>query len=189
MINSQAVAADTAAIVFPDFAERLISIIICISTLGAVNGLIFTGARISYALGAEHPIFRLLGKWHPRFGTPLWALAIQTVLCLAIIVFAGSFINTIFYTAPLVWMFFLATGASVWVLRRKEPQTERKFKIPFFPLPTLIFCAVSIMMLYSSAAYAVRYRPKGFIIAIVCLLAGLLVYVLIQKKRPADKPG
>lgn len=106
---------------------------------------------------------------------------------LAIIVFAGSFIDTIYYTAPLVWVFFLATGASVWVLREKEPQTKREFKIPFFPVPTLIFCVTSAMMLYSSAAYAVRNKPKGFVIAIVCLLAGVLVYMLTQKSVSAFK--
>jgi amino acid transporter len=36
------------------FGGRLISALICVSALGALNGLIFAGARISYAMGAEH---------------------------------------------------------------------------------------------------------------------------------------
>jgi APA family basic amino acid/polyamine antiporter len=179
---SQAAAVDTAAKVFPDFAARLVGVIICISALGAVNGLIFTGARISYALGSEHRIFRLLGKWNGRVGTPVWALIIQAVIGLAIIVFAGSFINTIFYTAPLVWMFFLASGASVWVLRRKEAQTERKFKTPLFPLPVLVFCAAGAMMFYSSAAYALSNKRQGFIVSIICLAAGAAVYLITSKR-------
>jgi amino acid transporter len=185
--NSQAVAVDTVATVFPGMASRLIGIIICISSLGAVNGLIFTGARISYALGSEHPLFRLLGKWNPRLGTPVWALAVQSTIGLAIILFAGSFINTIFYTAPLVWTFFLATGLSVWVLRRKEPGAERRFKVPFFPVPTVIFCAASAMMLYSTAAYAVHNRPKGFIFGIASVAAGAMIYKLARKRNPVNK--
>ncbi len=41
---------------------------------------------------------------------------------------AGSFIDTILYTAPVVWVFFLATGLSVFVLRRKEPQNVRPYQ-------------------------------------------------------------
>lgn len=186
---SQAAAVDMTAKVFPDFAARLVGVIICISALGAVNGLIFTGARISYALGSEHQVFRLLGKWNGRVGTPVWALIIQAVIGLAIIVFAGSFINTIFYTAPLVWMFFLASGASVWVLRRKEAQTERKFKTPLFPLPVLVFCAAGAMMFYSSAAYALGNKRQGFIVSIICLAAGAAVYLITSKKYPVDKIG
>lgn len=181
-VNSQAVAVDTVATVFPGLAGRVIGVMICISSLGAVNGLIFTGARISYAMGSEHPLFGLLGKWNHRLGTPVWALAVQSGIGLVIILFAGSFINTIFYTAPLVWTFFLATGLSVWVLRRKEPQVERRFKVPFFPLPTLIFCAASAMMLYSTAAYAIHNRPRGFVIGIVSAAAGAAIYRLTRKK-------
>ncbi len=182
-VNSQAVAVDTAAAVLPGLAERVIGVMICISSLGAANGLIFTGARISYALGSEHPLFGLLGRWNQRLGTPVWALMTQSCIGLAMILFAGSFINTIFYTAPLVWTFFLATGLSVWVLRRKEPQAERRFKVPLFPLPTLVFCAISAMMLYSTAAYAVRNRPMGFIIAISCVAAGAVIYKFARTKE------
>ena len=56
---------------------RLISLLICISALGAINGQIFTGARIYYAMGKEHRLFALLGRWHAGRDTPLWSLLIQ----------------------------------------------------------------------------------------------------------------
>ena len=52
MAGSEAVAVETVAAVFPEIAGRAISVLICISTLGAVNGLVFTGSRISYAMGS-----------------------------------------------------------------------------------------------------------------------------------------
>ena len=55
---------DAVAAVFPEIAGKAVNILVCISALGAVNGLIFTGARISYALGAEHTAFRALGIWN-----------------------------------------------------------------------------------------------------------------------------
>jgi amino acid transporter len=47
---SSAVATETINRVLPEVGGRLIALLICVSALGGVNGLIFTGARISYAV-------------------------------------------------------------------------------------------------------------------------------------------
>ncbi len=179
---SQAVAVETVSAVFPDIAGRAISILICVSALGAVNGLIFTGARISYALGAEHNAFRGLGRWSPRLGTPVSALIAQGCLSLVIVLFAGSFIDTILYTAPVVWLFFLATGMSVFVLRQKEPGTQRSYKITGYPVTAIIFCGCSVFMLYSSVSYALRNKPVGLLVMTGVLLLGVLVYRFTEMK-------
>ena len=180
--STQAVAVETVSAVFPDIAGRAISILICVSALGAVNGLIFTGARISYALGAEHNAFRGLGRWSPRLGTPVSALIAQGCLSLVIVLFAGSFIDTILYTAPVVWLFFLATGMSVFVLRQKEPGTQRSYKITGYPVTAIIFCGCSVFMLYSSVSYALRNKPVGLLVMTGVLLLGVLVYRFTEMK-------
>jgi APA family basic amino acid/polyamine antiporter len=181
MAASEAVAAESLAVVFPDFAGRLISVLICVSALGAVNGLVFTGARISYALGTEHRFFGVLGRWHERLGTPIWALVLQGIIALAIILYAGSFLDTILYTAPVVWLFFLGTCISVWVLRRKDAKTVRPFKVPLYPVPTLIFGAACVFMLYSSVVYAVREKPMGFCIVAGSLAIGAIIYAFTRR--------
>jgi len=181
MSSSKAIAVDTFAVIAPGIAAKLISIIICISALGAVNGLIFTGARISYALGAEHRSFRILGAWSERFGTPVMSLIVQGCISLAILFLAGSFIDTILYSAPVVWLFFLGTGIAVFVLRRKEPQIERPYRISGFPLPALIFCAACIFMFYSSFTYVLEMKPIGLIILASVLIAGMLVYWFTER--------
>jgi len=176
MAASQAVAVDTLAAVLPDMASRAIAVLICISALGAANGLIFTGARISYAMGAEHTAFRGLGRWHPRFGTPVWALVAQGSLSLAIVLVAGSFIDTILYSAPVVWIFFLTTGFSVFVLRRKEPETPRPYRLVGYPVTAAIFCACCMFMVYSSVSYALAFKPRGLLILASVVLAGAILY-------------
>jgi amino acid transporter len=187
MADSQAVAVDTLATVFPGMASRAISVLICISALGAVNGLVFTGARISYAMGGEHSAFRALGRWHPRFGTPVWALVAQGCLSLAIVLVAGSFIDTILYTAPVVWVFFLATGVSVFVLRRREPDTERPYKVVGYPMTPIVFCACCVFMFYSSVSYALKNKPVGLLVVSCVLLAGSLVYWFTDLRNPQPR--
>ena len=185
MARSKAVAVDTVATAFPAMAARAIAVVICISALGAVNGLIFTGARITYALGSEHRAFRGLGRWSARFGTPTRALAVQGALSLAIVLFAGSFIDTIIYTAPVVWIFFLATGFSVFRLRRKEPRTDRPYKVLGFPLTPAAFCLCCVFMFWNCVRYAYKVKPVGLAVLVGVIVLGLLVYLAT---RSLDRP-
>ena len=175
---SKAVASDAISTAFPNVGGRLISALVCISALGAVSGLIFTGARISYALGAEHYAFRLVGKWHARTGTPVWALLVQGVIAVGLIVVLGSFINTLLYTAAPVYTFYLATSLAVIVLRFKEPHVERPYRITGYPVTTIIFCAVCAFLIYSAVSYAWNQMPKSLCLLEGVLLAGMVIYCL-----------
>jgi len=187
MSISQAVAVDTVMRLFPGIAGRLIAILICVSSIAVINGLILTGSRISFALGKEHISFRKLGKWSGYFGTPLRAIIIQGILSLLIVIFAGSFINTILYTAPVVWIFFMATGISLFILRYKESNVFRPYKVTGYPLIPIVFILSSFFMFYSSVSYAFINKPVGLVILISVLLFGMLTYLLIEKPKRKSK--
>ena len=182
--SSPAVAVEMMGKSFPQAAGRVIAILICISALGAVNGLVFTGARISYALGADHKSFRPLGRWSQRLGTPVWALVVQGALSLAIVLTAGSFMDTILYTAPVVWLFFLATALAVFVLRHKEPHILRPYKVIAYPLLPLVFSACCIFMLFNSGSYALTKKPIGLLFLMGILLVGVMVYWCSDGRDP-----
>ena len=185
MAASKAVATDSISAVFPKTASKLISALVCISALGAVNGLIFTGARISYALGADHRLFGALGRWHQKTGTPVWALLIQGIIAMSLIVLLGSFIDTILYTAAAVYSFYLATSLSVIVLRFKEPHIERPYKVTGYPVTVLIFCIVCGFLIYSTVTYALANKPVGLLVSSCVLLAGLPIYWLSGLRNSA----
>jgi amino acid transporter len=183
MAASKAVATESISTVFPKIGGNLISALVCISALGAVNGLIFTGARISYAMGAEHRLFRSLGRWHERTGTPAWALLVQGVIALTFIVAFGSFIDTVLYTAAAVYSFYLATNLAVIVLRLREPQTERPFKIVGYPVTTIIFCAACAFLIYSSVTYALAFKRLSLTVLACTLAAGIVIYLLTDARK------
>jgi amino acid transporter len=178
MVRSEAVACDMLEVVFPRFGGRIISALICISTLGAVNGLILAGSRISYAVGAEYRLFRLLGRWDQRRGTPVWALVAQGGIVLTMIVILGSFRRTILYTAAAVYSFYLATTVSVIILRWKEPDTERPYRITGYPFTTILFGACCVFLIYSALVY--NWRDAAICCAI--LLAGVPIYWLSNRR-------
>jgi len=168
----------------PDLGGKLISALICISALGAVNGLIFTGARISYAVGAEHRVFGYLGRWDERTGTPVRALLVQGAIAVALIVVLGSFVDAIIYTACVVYSFYLATTLAVIVLRRKEPQVERPYRVTGYPIPTILFSVVCAYLIYR----AVIYKPEISLVSLGIALAGLPIYWLTMRWRVKGEP-
>ena len=177
---SSAVASDAVSIRLPGTGSRLVAALIAVSALGAVNGLIFTGARISYAAGTEHRAFRALGRWNPRTGTPAIALVVQGAIAIALIVLLGSFVEALLYTAPAVYAFYLATTAAVAVLRRREPGLERPYRVTLYPLPLVVFGAVCVFLLQAAATF----RP-GVTAASGALVAlGLPIYWLTNRHPP-----
>jgi basic amino acid/polyamine antiporter, APA family len=65
--------------------SRVMSIIVMVSALGAVNGLTFTGARVYATLGADHRLFGWMGYWRPGHGAPIMALILQALLTVFIV--------------------------------------------------------------------------------------------------------
>lgn len=182
LAGSKAVAADTLEAVFPHAGRVLISALICISALGAVNGLIFTGARISYALGSDYPLFGALGRWHPRLGTPATALYVQGAMAILLILLLGSFVEAILYTAATVYSFYLATTLAVIVLRRKQPEVDRPYRVIGYPFVPLAFAAACGFLIYS----AVTYKPLIAGASAALLLLGLPLYRLSKRRH---RPG
>ena len=78
------------------------------------------------------------------------------------------------YTAPVFWIFFLATGFSVFALRSRDPQLERPFSVPLYPLVPFIFCNMCAYMLYKSTIYIEWRAVFGFGL----VLLGLPLYGL-----------
>ncbi len=174
LVSSKAVAVDTVSGLAPRSAGNLIGALVCISALGAVNGLIFAGARISYAMGVDHRLFRRLGQWHPCFETPAASLLLQGAITVTLIIVLGSFVNAVLYTAATVYSFYLGSTLSVFILRRKEPDIERPYKVTGYPFTPIIFALMCLFLIYS----AVTYKPWIALASCGLLLVGLPLWKL-----------
>ncbi len=185
--TSQGVAADLLEKALGPLGGRMISLLICISTLGAVNGMIFTSARIAYAFGREHPGFGWLGTWSPRWGTPVCSLAAQSAVTLALAVgfglSANGFESMVKFTTPVFWFFFLLVGFALYVLRWRVPEKPRPFRTPWYPLTPLLFCLSSVFMLYASLSYAIEKRTYEALWSVGILILGFLWSLFEQKAK------
>ncbi len=184
--RSAAVAADVFRLGAGKWGGRAISLLVCISALGAMNGMIFTGARIYYAMGTEHRLFAWLGRWSGRTGTPVASLLIQAAITLVLTVAfgwltretKGGFQAMVEFTTPIFWFFFLLVGLSLFVLRYREPETPRPYRVPGYPVVPILFCVSSLFMLYSSLSYAVSESSYEAIWAVGLMAIGVALSLL-----------
>ena len=179
MADSQAVVADLMRLNMGEVGALLTSSLVAIATICSLNATILTGARTNYALGRDFSIFAFLGRG--RESTPTNALIVQGLIAL-VLVMVGTFARQGFetmvdYTAPAFWFFFLLSGISLFVLRRREPNINRSFKVPFYPLTPLAFCGICIYMLQASLAYT----GWGGLLGVIVLLLGLPLLWWTQK--------
>jgi amino acid transporter len=173
MANSEAVAADLMRLLWGASGAFFISLLIAISTLGALNATIFTGARPIFAMGQDFSLFGFTGRWQQKPSTPTHALILQAAIALALVclgtITRKGFETMVDYTAPVFWFFFLLSGISLFVLRNRESHIPRPFSVPLYPFTPLLFCAVCAYLLYSSLVYT----GIGAAIGVVVVATGI----------------
>jgi basic amino acid/polyamine antiporter, APA family len=183
MAKSEAVGVDLMKLAWGPTGVGLIGIVVAISALTSANATIFTGARTNYALGRDFKVFSALGKWNNQVSGPVNAFVIQGILSLALIslglITRSGFETIVEYTAPVFWFFFLLVGIALFVLRKKEPDADRPFRVPFYPVTPIIFCLSSAYLLFSSLMYV----RTGALVGIAVLLVGVLVLIISQKNE------
>lgn len=183
MSKSEAVGVDLMKLTWGTTGAWLIGILVAVSALTSANATIFTGARTNYAMGNDFRIFSILGKWNNNSNGPVNALLAQAVIALALISFGlitrSGFETIIEYTAPVFWFFFLISGLALFVLRKKDPQAARPFKVPLYPLTPIVFCSSSAYLLYSSLAYT----GIGALVGVGVLLVGFILLRFSNRSR------
>ncbi len=184
--DTPALGAEVMQLAAGPYAAALLSLTICATALSTINGTIITGARVYYALGRDVPRLHALAGWSPRNETPVSALLVQGVITLALVglgAFSQNSVQTmVAYTAPVFWIFMLLVAASVWRLRRLDPDRHRPFRVPLFPLPPLLLALTCAGLVVSSAMYA----GAGALIGLVVLAAGI---PLMRLLKPAQASG
>lgn len=189
-------------------ATTLMSVLVMTSALGALHGMIFTGSRLCAAVGADHTLFSKLGTWNARTKSPVFALSAQAVLALCLVLsvgtqqgrdfvdivmksiglappewgrFGGGFDTLVAATAPVFWMFFLLSGLSLFVFRFRQPDAERPFRVPGYPVVPIIFCLGSIYMIKASFEWA---GVLAFL-ALIPLALGIPIYLVSRRLESA----
>jgi basic amino acid/polyamine antiporter, APA family len=181
LMQSPAAAAEVLRDRVGPWGSKFISVLVVVSCLGAINGMLFTGARVYYALGTHHPVFRWLGSWNERSGVPLRSLAVQTFVTMALVVGFGlypqGFSRLVNFTAPFYWGFIGLVGIALIAIRERVAESGRTkpaagFQVPLFPVLPALFAISSAAMVYASVSYAMQNLAQELWWAVAIVFVG-----------------
>ena len=177
--NSEAPAADLMARAFGPGAGVVLALAVVAAAVTSVNATIMVGARTTYAAATGLPALSWIGRWNPATSSPRNAILAQGILSIMLVglgaVYNG-FQTLVDYTAPVYWMFLIASGIALLRLRAIEPSVPRPFRVPLYPAIPLLFIASSAAMLVS----AILYVGAGALFGIGVLAAGLALLPFLK---------
>jgi APA family basic amino acid/polyamine antiporter len=165
------------ALALADGSPRLLTISRLIVSLGAVIAmssvlLVFQlgQPRIFMSMSRDGLLPPYLARVHPRYKTPY----VGTIITGVFVAFFAAFANiaeVVELTNIGTLFAFVAVSAGVLVLRRKDPDRARPFRVPLVPLtPTISILACTYLML--------QLPLKTWIFFGAWLVVGLLIYLL-----------
>jgi basic amino acid/polyamine antiporter, APA family len=142
-----------------------------------------------------------LSRWSRRFGTPVRALVTQglisVLMALAVVLTkrpdgdeaakqsVDGFEAILYYTSAVFWLFFFLTGLALFVLRVREPDVPRPFKVPGYPVVPALFCLWCLYLTFG----AISERPRDSLIGLLILLLGAPLFFLPSKLKRARPPA
>jgi APA family basic amino acid/polyamine antiporter len=163
--------------IFGENGGRVVGAIICIGLVSAISSMTWIGPRVTMSMGEDNPLIRFLGQKN-RNGIPASALLLQ-LLFVNLLLLTRSFELVVVYIQFTLLLCSLLTVLGVIVLRQTRPELPRPSKVWAYPLPPLLFSAITIWMMI----YIFRSHPKESLAGLATMLAGLVLYVLTGKRR------
>jgi len=146
-----------------------------------LNGFVVGASRLMMAMGKDSELPPFFANVNKRFGVPHWAIIFVGILGIV-----GSFVPQLIVlfdtAAAAVLVTYILTAVAVMVLRKKEPNTERPYKIPWgstIPILALVgtvptfFLAVMILTTEAQIVFA------------AWIVIGILYYLLFRRKQAA----
>lgn len=162
--------------IFPSFGTILVALLIMVSTFGCNNGLILAGARVYYTMAKDGLFFRKAGELNKN-AVPQWALwaqcVVATLLCLS-----GKYGDLLDMISFVVVLFYVATIAGIFILRRKMPDHPRPYKAFGYPLLPIIYILMGLSFCGLLLVYKPQYTWPGFIIVAI----GTPLYFLAKNR-------
>jgi len=180
-------ASDLMLVWFGARGSTLMSIIISVSAAGAINGLIFTGGRVSYAIFKDYSRLSNLTHLHPKHRTPRKAIIANFILSVILLLISCGKIefveNLTYYTAGVFWYFIGLVIISLILARRNLPKGKIPFKVPLYPFLPVLFLCITAGLIWGS----VKFKPFETLAGISILTLGIPLYYGLNMNRDQFK--
>ncbi|AQY50162.1 amino acid permease-associated protein [Listeria weihenstephanensis FSL R9-0317] len=172
-------ASDVANIIFGSIGGKLITIGILVSVFGTINGYTMTGIRIPYAMALDNQL--PFSNWFKKLGAKSsvpYNGGIVILLISIIMIFTGQFNQLTDMLIFVIWIFYTLTFIAVFVLRKREPELVRPYKVPLYPVIPIIAILGGAFIVFNT----LFTQPMNAGIGLVLTAIGLPIYLYKKKK-------
>lgn len=171
-----------ANLIFGRYGDTSIRVLGIISMLSTINAYTLSAPRTLYAMSCDG-LFTHHGRRVNKGGTPTITLLISTIVAVLFII-SGTFDQVLAVVAFFFVSYYTMAFISVFVLRRREPDLPRPYRVWGYPWTTMIVVIGSIAFLVG----AVAGDTKNSLWALGLLAISIPVYVLTKRLRATREP-
>ena len=172
-------ASDAIGLILGPIGASIVSAGMALSMLVTLNGTIMSGARVPFAVARDRYFFSALAEVHPRFHTPSFAIIVQAVLAILLLLVGGNFRQLFSLAIFAEWLFYMIAGSSIFVFRHHEPNARRPYRVHGYPLVPALFVLVSAALLYYTFTDNLLNSGLGSLV----ILAGIPIFFYFSGKR------
>lgn len=171
-----------------------VGILAAVTLFVAANAGLIGASRLSFNMGENYQLPRFLYRLHPRFRTPYTALAFFAILASIVVALSRgrmSFLADLYNFGAQIA--FFSTQMSLIMLRIKQPNLKRSFKVPFnikikgkeIPIPAVLGAISS----FAVWLLIIVTKPDGRYLGSAWMIVGLFMYFAYRKKKRLTATG
>jgi len=151
---------------------------LAMAVFGSLQVVTLVSARIPYAMACDGVFFSRMARISPRTRVPVTALLVQAFWAV-VLVFSGSYDALTDYAIFAVLIFVALSTASVFVFRRRIPDTPRAYRTIGYPIVPIVFLLVATWLIVNTFVAT----PGRALAGIGLMLAGLPFYWYWSTRR------
>ena len=178
MSGTLEVGTKSAVSLFGDNISRYFSGAIAIGILSVLSAMIMAGPRVYYAMARDGVFFELFGKVNALRQTPVFAILLQAVIAI-IMVITASFDKLLLYIGFTLSLCAMLTVVGMMLLRIKKPDLKRSYKTFGYPVTPLLFILGNLWIIY----FCIKSRPITSLFGLGTIGLGILVYSYFRRKN------
>ena len=168
--------------IFGNLGAKLMAVALAVLLISTVSAMTLAGPRVLQMLGQDYAVLRFLARENGN-GIPTVAVWAQSVLAVLLVV-TSTFESILVFTGFILGLNTLITVLGVVVLRFRQPELARPFRVPWYPLPVMLYSGITLWTLIHIA----MNRQQEAVIAAAILGAGLLLYAVTPKGQADPLP-
>ena len=177
-IDDMQFASQSAIILLGNWGGILVTIGMLIAMFGALNGFMLAGPRLCYAIALEGHFFKCFAKLHPKYAVPTNAIILQGITSSLLVLYSSLEQLTQMVVVSMM-TFKLLTILSVPILRKKYPNINRPYKVPFYPYSVIITALLFFILLINSMISDVFLGIIGLSVP----LLGAIIYICFELRN------